>query len=240
VATDHVVESFRNDLYDGYKTGAGIEPTLLEQFPLLEESLMAMGVYVWPMVELEADDALASAAAVAADDDRVEQIAILTPDKDLAQCVRGGRIVQVDRRNDIVYDDEAVAAKFGVPPALIIDYLALVGDSADGYPGLKGWGAKSTAAILRAHGPIESIPDDMDLWKVKVRGAASLAATLASEREDAMLFKTLATLRVDRSLLGSVDQLKWDRPTEAFEGVCAVLESKALLERAQKCAVQRA
>jgi 5'-3' exonuclease len=231
VATDHVIESFRNGLYDGYKTGAGIEPTLLAQFPLLEDALAALGVQVWPMVELEADDALASAAAVADEDRRVDQVAILTPDKDLAQCVRGGRVVQVDRRNDIVYDEEGVIAKFGVAPSSIPDYLALVGDSADGYPGLPGWGAKSTAAVLRAHGSIDAIPDDVARWKVKVRGSATLAATLADRRDDALLFRTLATLRLDRGLLASVDQLQWHGPTAAFDDMCTLLESKSLTER---------
>jgi 5'-3' exonuclease len=234
VATDHVIESFRNDLYPGYKTGAGIDPVLLAQFPLLEEALQAMGVCVWPMVDAEADDGLASAAAIAAADGRVDQVVIMTPDKDLAQCVDDdAHVVQVDRRNDVVFDEEKVFGKFGVAPSLITDYLALVGDSADGYPGLSGWGAKSTAAVLNAHGPIESIPDDVSEWKVKVRGAGTLAATLAERRDDAMLFKKLATLRVDMGLT-TVDALQWRGPTDSFADMCAFLESKSLLQRAEK------
>jgi 5'-3' exonuclease len=197
VATDHVIESFRNALWAGYKTGEGIEPGLLAQFPLLEETLAAAGVVVWPMVEFEADDALAAAAFAAARDARVERVIICTPDKDLAQCVRGSRIVQLNRRTRITLDEAAVTQKFGVPPVSIPDYLALVGDAADGYPGLAGWGAKSTAAVLAKFGHIESIPADWREWHVNAANAGALAHTLATQREQALLFRTLATLRTD-------------------------------------------
>ena len=211
VATDHVIESFRNDLWPGYKTGDGVDPDLRSQFWPLEDALAAMGVVVWAMVDDEADDALASAAAVADDDARVEQVVICTPDKDLGQCVRGTRVVQMDRRKQVVIDEAGVIAKFGVPPASIPDYLALVGDSADGFPGLPGWGAKSAAAVLARWGRIEDIPASPDDWEVMVRGAAKLAAALREGYDDALLFKTLATLRVDRSLVGSVDELELGR-----------------------------
>ena len=213
VATDHVIESFRNRMWPGYKSSAGMPKELLVQFPLLEEALAAVGVALWPMVELEADDALASAAAVAADDPDVEQVAIWTPDKDLGQCVRGARVVQVDRRNKKVVDETGVIAKFGVPPESIPDYLALVGDSADGYPGLAGWGAKSAAGVLAKFGHIEDVPAEVSEWTgVGVRNAGTLCATLVRERELALLFRDLATLRVDRSLLDSVADLCWKGP----------------------------
>ncbi len=189
VATDHVIESFRNDLWPGYKTGAGIEEALLAQFHPLEQALSAMGVVVFPMIEFEADDALASAAAVAAADARVARVLICTPDKDLAQCVFGERIVQFDRRARVMRDEAGVIKKFGVPPASIPDYLALVGDSADGYPGLPGWGAKSAAAVLAHYGHLDRIPDRASQWDVTVRGASALAATLAAQREQAMVFR---------------------------------------------------
>lgn len=238
VATDHIIESFRNELYPGYKTGDGIDPSLLSQFHLLEDALQSMGVHVWPMVDVEADDALGSAAAVAAEDPQVEQVVIMTPDKDLAQCVVGARVVQVDRRNNVVYDDNGVEEKFGVPPTAIADYLALVGDSSDGYPGLQGWGAKSTAAVLREFGSIENIPDDVSEWKAKVRGASGLASTLAANRKEAMLYKTLATLRIDRSLLQSVEQLRWKGPTDSFEQMAELLEQPSLFEKAKRLAVK--
>src|SRR5262245_60277608 len=191
VATDHVIESFRNGLWRGYKTGEGIDPALLSQFQLLEDSLTAMGVVVWPMVEFEADDALAAAAVRAADDPRVDRVVICTPDKDLAQCVRGTRIVQLNRRTRVTIDEAGVVAKFGVPPASIPDYLALVGDAADGYPGLRGWGAKSTAAVLARFGHIEAIPADWRTWKVNAANASALALTLARERDRAYLFRDL-------------------------------------------------
>jgi 5'-3' exonuclease len=228
VATDHVIESFRNGLWPAYKSSAGLDPQLLGQFGLLEVALEAMGVVVWPMVELEADDALAGAAAVAADDPRVEQVVICTPDKDLGQCVRGARVVQLDRRRMVVYDEPRVTAKFGVGPASIPDYLALVGDSADGYPGLPGWGARSAAAVLARHGHIEHIPDSPGQWAVPLRNRPALAATLRAHRGHAMLFKDLATLRVDRSLLPGVDRLRWTGPTEAFAEVCRRIDARPL------------
>lgn len=216
VATDHVIESFRNELWPGYKTGDGVEPELLAQFPLLEEVVSAAGIVVWPMIEFEADDALASAAAIAARDSRVEQVIVCTPDKDLAQCVEGTRVVQLNRRTRAVYDESGVVKKFGVLPQSIPDYLALVGDSADGYPGLPGWGPKSSAAVLTEFCHIEAIPPDCREWRVNVTNAATLAATLVREREQALLFRTLATLRKDIKLFADVDELKWNGPTEAF------------------------
>jgi 5'-3' exonuclease len=212
VATDHVIESFRNDLWPGYKTGDGIEPQLLAQFPLLEEALTSLGVTVWPMVEFEADDALAAGAATAARDTQVDRVIICTPDKDLSQCVRGTRVVQMDRRTRAIRDEAGVIAKFGVPPASIPDYLALVGDSADGFPGLQGWGPKSTAAVLGKYGRLEHIPDDWRAWGVNAASPAALAATLARDRERALLFRTLATLREDVPLFETVDELRWEGP----------------------------
>jgi 5'-3' exonuclease len=216
VATDHVIESFRNDLWPGYKTGEGIDSALLSQFPLLEEGLRAWGLTVWPMVEFEADDALASAAAKAALDARVEQVIICTPDKDLAQCVQGTRIVQLDRVRRTTRDEAGIVARFGVPPASIPDYLALVGDSADGFPGLPGWGAKSTAAVLAKFGHLDAIPGDHHAWDLTVARAASLAATLARDRDRARLFRQLATLRTDVPVFDSVDDLEWHGPTPAL------------------------
>jgi 5'-3' exonuclease len=226
VATDHVIESFRNDLWKGYKTSAGIEPDLWTQFPLLEEALAAMGVVVWPMVQFEADDALAAAAALAAQDERVERVIICTPDKDLAQCVRGTRIVQLDRRTRSIRDEAGVVAKFGVPPTSIPDYLALVGDSADGYPGLPGWGAKSAAAVLARFAHLEAIPADWREWQVKVASPATLASTLARERETALLFRTLATLRTDIVLFDAVAKLQWQGATPAFPPLAARLDAR--------------
>jgi 5'-3' exonuclease len=221
VATDHVIESFRNELWPGYKTGEGIDPDLLSQFALLEETLAAAGIVVWPMVEFEADDALAAGAAAAARDSRVEHVIICTPDKDLAQCVRGTRVVQLNRRARITRDEAGVIQKFGVAPASIPDYLALVGDSADGYPGLPGWGAKSTAAVLAKFGHLESIPADAGDWHVDAANARGLAATLAREREHAMLFRTLATLRTDLALFDDVEELRWKGPTDGFDTLSA-------------------
>jgi 5'-3' exonuclease len=240
VATDHVIESFRNDLWPGYKTGQGIDPDLWSQFWPLEEALEALGVVVWPMVEDEADDALASAAAVAAEDAAVEQVVICTPDKDLGQCVRATRVVQLDRRKDLLLDEAGVVAKFGVPPSAIPDYLALVGDSADGFPGLSGWGAKSASTVLARWGRIEDIPPDPGAWEVTVRGAAKLAATLQEDQDNALLFKYLATLRLERSLLRSVDDLRWAGPTDAFADVCRSLDALGLVKRANKLAAERA
>jgi 5'-3' exonuclease len=225
VATDHVIESFRNQLWSGYKTGDGIEPDLLAQFPLLEEMLSALGVVVWPMVEFEADDALAAAAAKAAADPRVDRVLICTPDKDLAQSVRGTRVVQMDRRARTIRDEAGVIAKFGVPPASIPDYLALVGDSSDGYPGLAGWGARSAAAVLAKYGHIESIPADWTSWSVNATRPAALAATLARDRKDAFLFRDLATLRTDIALFDDVDELRWNGPTPAFQSLAARLDA---------------
>ena len=217
VATDHVIESFRNRLWPGYKTSAGVEPELLAQFPLLEEALTALGVVVWPMVEFEADDALAAAAAVAARDDAVNRVVICTPDKDLAQCVRGTRVVQLNRRTRVTMDEAGVRAKFGVGPGSIPDYLALVGDSSDGYPGLPGWGPKSSAAVLARYEHLENIPADARTWSVNAANAASLALTLQRERERAFLFRDLATLRIEIPVFDSVETLRWSGPTPTFD-----------------------
>jgi 5'-3' exonuclease len=225
VATDHVIESFRNTLWRGYKTSEGVAPDLLAQFPLLEEALTALGVAVWPMVEFEADDALAAAAEIAAADARVDRVIICTPDKDLAQSVRGTRVVQLNRRTREMRDEAGVIAKFGVPPAAIPDYLALVGDASDGYPGLRGWGPKSAAAVLARFGRLEAIPDDWREWHVNAASPAALAATLARERLQALLFRTLATLRTDIALFANVDELKWSGPTPAFKVLGARLEA---------------
>ena len=235
VATDHVIESVRNGLWPGYKSGAGIDPVLRAQFEPLELALQALGVVVWPMVDLEADDALASACAVCRDDPTCEQVVICTPDKDLAQCVVGGEVVQLDRIRRTVIDEDAVVAKYGVTPASIPDFLALVGDTADGYPGLPGWGAKSAAAVLRRFGTIEAIPTEVGGWDgVGVRGAAMLASTLAASRDQALLFKHLATLVVRRSLLGSADDLRWAGPTPDFRSVAEALGAPALADRADQ------
>jgi 5'-3' exonuclease len=216
-----VIESFRNGLWPGYKTGEGVEPDLMAQFPLLEEALSAAGIVVWPMVEFEADDALAAAAVAAARDARVEQVIICTPDKDLAQCVRGTKIVQLNRRTRITLDEAGVIRKFGVAPESIPDYLALVGDSADGYPGLPGWGAKSSAAVLAKFGHLESIPADSGDWHVNAANASALAQTLLRERDHALLFRTLATLRTDIPLFNDVDKLRWNGPASAFDALSA-------------------
>ncbi len=240
VATDHVIESFRNEMWPGYKTGEGVDPDLWSQAWPLEEALVALGVVVWPMVDLEADDALASAAAVAGDDAAVEQVVICTPDKDLGQCVSGTRVVQLDRRKDVVVDEEGVVAKFGVRPESIPDYLGLVGDSADGFPGLAGWGAKSAATVLAHWVHLEDIPDDPTDWGVTVRGAAKLAATLRSDMDHALLFKDLATLRVDRRLLGGTEELRWRGPTADFATICAGLDASGIARRAETLAELRA
>ena len=225
VATDHVIESFRNRLWRGYKTSAGVPADLLSQFPLLEEAVDALGVRVWPMVEFEADDALAAAAAKAGADPRVEKVLICTPDKDLAQCVRGDRIVQLIRRTNVELDEAAVQKKFGVGPESIPDYLALVGDSSDGYPGLPGWGAKSTAAVLAKYRKLEMIPADWREWRVNAANAASLAATFEREKELAFLFKDLATLRTDIPVFDSIDELEWNGPTERFAPLAAKIDA---------------
>src|SRR5436189_1659414 len=225
VATDHVIESFRNELWPGYKTGEGIEPDLLAQFPLLEEVLSAAGIVVWPMVEFEADDALATAAVAAARDARVERVVLCTPDKDLAQCVRGTRIVQLNRRTRVTLDESGVFQKFGFSPASIPDYLALVGDAADGYPGLPGWGAKSSAAVLAKFVHLESIPKDCREWRVNAANPSALADILCREWDNAVLFRKLATLRTDIALFDDVDQLRWKGPTPAFEAIAARLDA---------------
>jgi 5'-3' exonuclease len=225
VATDHIVESFRNDLWADYKTSEGVEPDLLAQFPLLEEVLSAAGILVWPMVEFEADDALAAGAATAALNAKVEQVVICTPDKDLAQCVRSSRVVQLNRRTRVIIDEAGVIAKFGVPPASIPDYLALVGDSADGYPGLAGWGAKSSAAVLARFGHLEAIPKDSREWGVKVTSASTLAETLRRGWEKAILFRILATLRTDIKIFDDVDELRWNGPTPAYDAIAAQLDA---------------
>lgn len=227
VATDHIIESFRNALWPGYKTSAGIEPDLWAQFPVLEQALAAMGVVVWPMIEFEADDALAAAAVAAASDKRVERVVICTPDKDLAQCVSGTRIVQLNRRTGTIIDEAGVIAKFGVPPASIPDYLALVGDTADGYPGLDGWGAKSAAAVLSRYGHFEAIPKDWREWRVNAVSPGALAYTLFEEFEQALLFRRLATLRTDIPLFATVDELEWKGATDAFPAMAARLDGKA-------------
>jgi len=233
VATDHVIESFRNELWAGYKTSAGIEPDLLAQFHPLEDALRAMGVVVWAMEEFEADDALAAAARVAADSRAVEQVIICTPDKDLSQCVKGQRVVQLDRRKRELRDEKGVIARFGVGPASIPDYLALVGDSADGFPGIPGWGEKASGAVLGRYAHLERIPVSHTQWEVAVRGAARLAAALEEHRELAMLFRRLATLRTDVPV-GTVDDLQWRGPTPEFEGVAQQLGVPGLWDRARR------
>ena len=238
VATDHIIESFRNDLYAGYKTGDGIDPRLWEQFTPLEDAVAALGVTVWAMVEVEADDALAAAAAAAAADPRVEQVIIWTPDKDLAQCVQGDRVVQIDRRSGRIRNAAGVVESFGVAAACIPDYLALVGDSADGYPGLPGWGPKSASAVLAAYGCLEAIPPAAEEWKVSVRGAARLAATLRERWEDALLFRRLATLRVDVPPV-SVDALLYHGPAPEFEALSKSWGREDFWTRAQNVATTR-
>jgi 5'-3' exonuclease len=225
VATDHVVESFRNGLWADYKTSEGVEPDLLAQFPLLEEVLSEAGIVVWPMVEFEADDALAAGAVAAARDPKVERVVICTPDKDLAQSVSGTRIVQLNRRTGATLDEAGVGQKFGVSPASIPDYLALVGDSADGYPGLPGWGAKSSAAVLAKFRHLESIPKDWRVWHVSVTNASALAATLVREWDRAVLFRKLATLRTDIPLFEDVEQLRWNGPKPGFDRLAAQLDT---------------
>jgi 5'-3' exonuclease len=233
VATDHVIESFRNDLWPGYKTSQGVEPELLAQFPILEEVLSAAGIVVWPMVEFEADDALAAGAAAAMQDTRVERVVICTPDKDLAQCVRGTRVVQLNRRTRAFIDEPGVVQKFGVLPESIPDYLALVGDAADGYPGLAGWGAKSSAAVLSKFVHLESIPKDCREWRVNANNASALADTLCRDWENAILFRKLATLRTDIELFDDVEKLRWKGPTPAFESIAGRLDAATTATRPQ-------
>ena len=240
VATDHVIESFRNDLWRGYKTGEGVDPVLKAQFPVLEDGLRAMGVAVWPMVELEADDALATAARVLDRDASVKQVVIMTVDKDLAQCVTDQRVVQFDRRAKKVFDVDGVKEKFGVPPESIPDYLALVGDSADGFPGIAGFGAKTAAAVLRVYGHIDNIPADGKAWDVPgLRTPQKHAATLQENIELAFLFKTLATLQIDDGLLKGADDIRWDGPTEEFASFCERIDAGELASRSAALAASR-
>ncbi|HLZ44987.1 MAG TPA: 5'-3' exonuclease H3TH domain-containing protein [Gemmatimonadales bacterium] len=234
VATDHVIESFRNDLWAGYKTSEGIEPDLLAQFHPLEDALRAMGAVVWAMEEFEADDALASAARLAAEAREVEQVVICTPDKDLSQCVSGTRIVQLDRRKRELRDERGVVARFGVGPASIPDYLALVGDSADGYPGIRGWGEKASGAVLGRYAHLEAIPANAAQWTVPVRGAARLSAALEENRTLALLFRTLATLRLDVPVFANVNELRWGGPLPEFQHVAKRLRVPALWDRARR------
>ena len=225
VATDHVIESFRNKLWPGYKTSAGVPRDLLVQFQLLEDVLSAAGIAVWPMIEFEADDALAAGTAAAAGNQRVKQVIICTPDKDLAQCVIGTRVVQLNRRTNVTLDEAGVVQKFGVRPESIPDYLSLVGDAADGYPGLSGWGAKSSAAVLAKFLHLESIPIDSRDWRVNASNASALAATLCEQREQALLFRTLATLRTDIKLFDDIEQLRWSGPKPEFDALSARLDA---------------
>ena len=237
VATDHVIESFRNEMWAGYKTGEGIDPDLWEQFHPLEDALAALGVVVWPMVEYEADDALAAGAVIAAADERVGDVLICTPDKDLAQCVQGTRVVQFDRRRRARIDEQGVVEKFGVLPESIPDYLGLVGDTADGFPGLVGWGAKSASAVLAKYLHYEAIPSSAAQWHIAVRGAPKLAATFAEHRNSAELFRLLATLRTDAvTLANGVDDLAWRGPTAEFSAWATRLDAPNLLGRAEKLA----
>jgi 5'-3' exonuclease len=231
VATDHVVESFRNELYAEYKTSEGVPPELMSQFPILEEALESMGVVVWPMTYFEADDALASAAAKAANDQQVEQVLICTPDKDLAQCVVGNRVVQVDRRRNIVRDETAIEEKFGVKAASIPDYLAVTGDSADGYPGISGWGAKAASLALMKYRHLENIPKDWHDWDASIRRARPLAESLFGAWDDALLYKKLATLRLDVPMFESVEELRWKGPRENFQQCCERLRAGDLHRR---------
>jgi 5'-3' exonuclease len=239
VATDHVVESFRNNLYPGYKTSEGVAPELLSQFPILEEALAAMGVLVWPMVEFEADDALASAAAKSAQDGRVGQVFICTPDKDLAQCVAGTRVVQMDRRQDLVRDEAGVVAKFGVSPQSIPDYLAVVGDSADGFPGVAGWGQKAAALVLSQYPHLEDIPKDFQQWPASIKRARALSESLFNSWDDALLFRTLATLRLDVPVFDTVEDLRWKGSLTTFEDQCRRLKAPDLLRRTKAAASKR-
>jgi 5'-3' exonuclease len=239
VATDHVVESFRNDLYPGYKTSEGVAPELISQFPILEEALAAMGVLVWPMVEFEADDALASAAAKAAQDNHVGQVFICTPDKDLGQCVVGTRVVQMDRRKELVRDEAGVIAKFGVNPRSIPDYLAVVGDSADGFPGVSGWGQKAAALVLSSYPHLEDIPRDFQQWHPSIKKARALSESLFSAWDDALLFRTLATLRVDVPVFDTVGDLCWKGPLAAFQEQCRRLRAPDLIRRTKAATSNR-
>jgi len=240
IATDHVVRSFRNDLYDGYKDGRDTDPDILAQFHEVEDLLNLAGFTVWPQVTHEADDAMAAGAAMAAADPRVEQVIICTPDKDLTQCVtEDARIVQLDRRREILFDHRGVIEKFGVSPESIPDYLGLVGDTADGFPGLAGWGAKSAAAVLSRYMHLEAIPEDPADWEIKVRGAAKLAATLVEHRDDAELFRRIATVALDAPVSGSVDDLEWLGPIDGFDQMCDTIGAGRIAERAHRLSAER-
>lgn len=245
VSVDHVIESFRNDLYEGYKTSEGMEQDILEQLPVMQEALRALGVPVWSMVKYEADDGIAAAAHRAAQDARVEQVQMLTPDKDLGQCVVGDRVVQYDRRNDLIINERAVLEKFGVSPASIADWLGLVGDTADGFPGLPGWGAKSASSVLAVYRHIENIPDDESQWSadgVAVRGAAKLAATLRDHRDDASLFKKIATVVTDVDddvAIGDVDDWQWRGPSRGLDQVAREIDMPELVERCERVLLGR-
>ncbi len=232
IATDHVIESFRNELYSGYKTGEGVPEPLMAQFPVLEEALQHLGVVVWPMVRYEADDALASAAAKAAEDERVARVLICTPDKDLAQCVEGTRIVQLDRMRGILRDEAGVIAKWGVRPESIPDYLAVVGDSADGFPGLPGWGPKAASLTFSQFPHLEDIPKDWRRWHPALRGAMRLAGVLAERWDEALLYRTLATLKRDVPVFAAVHELEWKGPAPEFERFCERMQVAGLYERA--------
>ncbi len=238
VATDHVIESFRNDLWAGYKDGSGIEPALKNQFPVVEEALTAAGFVVWPLVEVEADDGLAAAAHMASQDDRVGRVVICTPDKDLGQCV-GGKVVQWDRRQDKWYDPNGIREKFGVDPESIPDYLGLVGDTADGFPGLPGWGAKSAATVLAEYGHLEHIPAAADDWSITVRGAGKLAKTLREQMAEAVLFRRIATVELDSPVSATVDELEWRGPAPGFAEVAERIGGPNLLDRATRLAENR-
>lgn len=238
VATDHIIESFRNALYDGYKTGEGVDPELMSQFPILEEALDALGVLVWPMVEFEADDALAAAAVKAAKDDRVARVIICTPDKDLGQTVSGTRIVQMDRRRDVIRDEQGVIEKFGVKPESIPDYLGVVGDSADGFPGIAGWGAKAAAAVLSRYIHLEAVPKDWRQWDPSISRARALSESLTNSWDDALLFRHIATLRTDAPVFESIDEMRWTGPDPAFEAMAKRLKAPELLERAKRIAAK--
>ncbi|HVH21115.1 MAG TPA: 5'-3' exonuclease H3TH domain-containing protein [Pseudonocardia sp.] len=241
VATDHVIESFRNDLWPGYKSSAGMPPELLAQFPLVEQVLAAAGFAVWPQVEYEADDGMAAAAALGAADERVSRVLICTPDKDLGQCV-GGKVVQFDRRKDEVFDADGVRARLGVPPESVPDLLALVGDSADGFPGLPGWGAKSAAAVLSRWGHLEDIPAEPGAWDIAVRGAVKLGATLREQFDDALLFRRIATVVPEAPVSTNVDEIRWTGPADPaeFAKLCETIDAPALPARAEKLAARTA
>ena len=239
VATDHVIESFRNDLYDGYKSGEGLDPAILAQFQPLEDGLRAIGIATYPMVEYEADDGMASLAAMASADERVDRVLLCTPDKDLAQCVVDGRVLQFDRRNNKILGVEEVIEKYGVPPESITDWLALVGDTADGFPGLPGWGAKSAAAVLARYRHLDEIPLAAGQWDITVRSGAKLAKTLADHLEEALLFRRLATLERDAPTASSIDELRWTGPGDDVEQAAEIFDAPDLVRRTAALAAAR-